>query len=527
LAQAWLERRARRAHGERLGDPSASTAACQAMELPARLSKSLRGLALEWRCAAGLAALAGLLALRRLLRPRHAKFREVPGAWPLGVLLQLGPGGADMARKVDEWAAEYGQDAAYEMNLLGQRVVVVCDWENAQQVLSKRPHRVTKPKVYASVGQLFAGIFFSEGNTWKQERKLMAPAFNHRNVESYVPAIQDTIDRLLTALEKTVGRAEPANFSNLMVSFSADVILKVSTGVDHHVLQDDLCEAQVVKDTHCAIDGALNRIMSPLPYWKIPGLANLIDGSDAAAQRIAKVMTDAMHRMAGSGAATVVEKLRESQERMSEKELLGNLQILLIAGTDTTSKTLAWAFYYLSLDRELQSAVAREALERLPEGPVSQDQLEVLPLVSAVWLEVLRVKGPAPFDAFNNAETLTIAGRDVPPGTELYVLYRYLFHSDPNVKEALGSDLDVFRPRRWLNAAGSIIRLAPFDTLFFGHGARICLGMRLANYEGRLVIAKVLKQFSLKRWQGPPLAERTSFVLMPAEDVRIGVERRV
>ncbi len=35
-----------------------------------------------------------------------------------------------------------------------------------------------------------------------------------------------------------------------------------------------------------------------------------------------------------------------------------------------------------------------------------------------------------------------------------------------------------------------IVKCPPFDSLAFGHGARVCLGKQLADYEGRLVIAQ-------------------------------------
>lgn len=274
------------------------------------------------------------------------------------------------------------------------------------------------------------------------------------------------------------------------------------------------------------LDGVMMRLLAPFPYWKVPGLGNAIDGADRAADRLAEAMVEGMNQMAGSGAATIAEKLRESQETMCLDELSGNLRVLLVAGTHTTSKTLSWAFYYLARDTELQDRVAIEIQAQLPNGTVSPGHLNALPLVNAVWLETLRVKMPAPFEEFHNDEPVTIAGREVPAGTDIYVLYRYLLHSASEVKKALGDDLDKFRPERWLAVDGGFIKLPPFDTFAFGHGPRICLGMRLADYEGRLVIAKVLKRFRLKQWEGPELAERDSFFLEPAADVKIGIEVR-
>merc|ERR1719330_1368905 len=122
-------------------------------------------------------------------------------------------------------------------------------------------------------------------------------------------------------------------------------------------------------------------MMSPVPYWRILGD---VDGMDAAGKRLNKVMKDAMMKTAGSGAATILEKLRQAEGgKMSSEELEGNLRVLLVAGTDTTSKALAWAFYFLANDQDLQ-ARAFEEVEAWPAGVWGPEQLDKARLVNAI-----------------------------------------------------------------------------------------------------------------------------------------------
>jgi len=462
--------------------------------------------------------------LTRLLRRRPARFSEVPGFFLIGVASQVGPGITHWAKKIDEWAKTFGHEGAFEFNLLGERYVVPCDWEDAKKVLLSRPVKVTKPKVYGSIGWIaHGGVFFSEGESWKRERRLVSPAFNAKNIDSYTPAIQETVDALLNKLEEDRSRNQLTNFSDLFTLFASDVIVKVSTGLDLGILKDG--KSEIYKNVDRLFAALAFRMSMPLPYWKAPWLGNLIDGGDGAKRRIIQTMTGAMEKMAGSGVSTIVEKLREAQgDKLTKEEVADILVALLAAGTDTTSKALSWAFYFLSLNPDLQDKVAAEA--RGLNGIVSPEQLKALTLANAVWLETLRVKGPVPFDIFTNDETLIIAGREVLPGTSILVPYRYLLHSAAEVNDALGADLDKFRPERWIGADGNIIKVPTFGTMFFGHGARICLGMKLADYEGPLVIAKVLQRFQLKRWQGPELTEKCGFVLEPATEVRIAMQAR-
>ena len=49
------------------------------------------------------------------------------------------------------------------------------------------------------------------------------------------------------------------------------------------------------------------------------------------------------------------------------------------------------------------------------------------------------------------------------------------------------------------------------------------LGHRSINGE---TFCQVLRHFVLEQWQGPPLREKTSFVVLPAEDVKISLKPR-
>jgi len=481
----------------------------------------------EWlrepRHAAALGAgLSAAMVLRWWLQPKIERFRVVPGVWLLGVLPQLGPGGKDTAKKLDEFSELHGDEGVFEMNLAGSRLVVCCSWEAISSVLSLRPFKVTKPSSLSSAANgVIEGVFFSEGDRWKRERRIMAPAFNAKNVGSYAPAICEITEKFLAALDADCKSKGETNFSELLPMYTADVLCKTAFGQELRMLETR--DSSLVKDVHRLMDCLGTRMASPIPYWKIPFLGRFLDGGERATKDVGKSMVALMERQAGQ-VETLVEKLRKMDgDKFSHEELVGNLEVLFAAGTDTTSQALSWAFYHLARLPELQQALAEE-VKSLP-GVLTLEQLDSLKMVSAMWLETLRVNGPAPFDFFMNQEPIKLAGRTVPPHTELWLNYRHVLKNSPEVKAKLGNDLQEFRPQRWLGPEG-IIKHPPFDSLFFGHGARICLGRQLADYEGKVALAKVLQNFVLEEWTKPPLEEFTTFVVIPATDVVIRLRRR-
>ncbi|CAJ1351757.1 unnamed protein product [Effrenium voratum] len=492
---------------------------------PTGVPVSAMALALEERskllAAAGV-AVSSLLALRWLLKPKVDHFRTVPGVFFLGALPQLGPGAIYFSEKVDEWARDYGEEGVFEMVLAGTRVVAVCSWQMMSKVVDMRPFKATKPpSLQYGAYDMVEGVFFSEGDLWKRERRLLSPAFNAKSLLGYVPSVTELTQTLLDQLAADARNSGQVNFTELLPLYTADVLCRAAFGSDLGMLKNRT--RGLVEDVKSIFSALNKRTFFPFPYWKLPFIGRLMDEGYGASQRLGAKMMKLMQEQAGQG-NTVVEKLRQLEgDTFTQEELVGNLKVLFMAGTDTTSLALSWAFYFLACDEELQQSIFEE-VKNLP-AEVSPSQLDGLLMVNAMWLETLRFKGPAPFDVTQLQAPLELAGRTVPAGTEVINCYRYVLRTEPALKAKLGEDLDVFRAQRWLGPEG-IVKCPPFDSLAFGSSSRVCLGRQLADYEGRLVLAKVMQNFSFEKWSKAPMKELTQFVLVPAEDVVISLKPR-
>jgi len=219
--------------------------------------------------------------------------------------------------------------------------------------------------------------------------------------------------------------------------------------------------------------------------------------------------------------STVLKKLVEvTGEKLSHQELVANLVTLFVAGTDTSSHSLAWAFYELARHPTLQQAIASEAAARLPAGP-GHGKAAALPLAQAVWMETLRLHAVVPLIILENQEAFTLAGRTVPPHTQLFMLMREMGRRSPEMQRALVEDWETFRPERFLAEDGTLVECASLESLIFGQGARSCPGKTLANMVGPLVLTEVMRHFRIEEWRGAELGERTNFVQAPERDVEL------
>lgn len=191
--------------------------------------------------------------------------------------------------------------------------------------------------------------------------------------------------------------------------------------------------------------------------------------------------------------------------QVREKQALGDMDIAsecadhLLAGIDTTADSLMFLIWALSLpkNQHYQDRV-REAVRLLPTDSDGWPEIRELansPLLNAVLKESLRLYTPLPaFEPRSLSTDTVIDGFAIPAGT-IVGMSPYCMHRE----ESVFPESRVFRPERWLNSDGSslLTESAPQNKWFwaFSSGARMCIGMHLANVEMLSLTAAVFRQY--------------------------------
>lgn len=155
--------------------------------------------------------------------------------------------------------------------------------------------------------------------------------------------------------------------------------------------------------------------------------------------------------------------VEEAGDRLSEREMVSMLRLLLVAGNETTTNLIGNGL--LALLRH------PEQLHMLRENP------ELMP--TAVE-ELLRYDTPVQVDARTALEELEIGGRHVTPGQGMLLLLGAANH-DPEVFDD-PEQLDITR-------TGT-------SNLSFGRGIHHCLGAPLARLEARIAFGMLLERFA-------------------------------
>lgn len=204
----------------------------------------------------------------------------------------------------------------------------------------------------------------------------------------------------------------------------------------------------------------------------------------------------------------------EEGQPMTHQELRDELMTLLFAGHETTATALAWALYWTHRLPEVRQKVIAE-VESLGKNP---DPMAIfrLPYLTAVCNETLRIY-PVAMLTFPRVPQVPVEllGYSIDPGT-LVMGCIYLTHR----REDLYPDHTHFKPERFLER-----QYSPYEFYPFGGGVRRCIGMALAQFEMKLVLAQLLTDWNLDLTTSRPIVPaRRGVTLSPAGGIPMVVK---
>ena len=151
---------------------------------------------------------------------------------------------------------------------------------------------------------------------------------------------------------------------------------------------------------------------------------------------------------------------------------------VVIAGSDTTSSTMAWFILHMVLYPNVQEKIHNEVKRVVGEdlSPRWQD-VKNMPYLQATICEVMRSSSTVPVTFTNTVRNTSIGGFHIPKGT-LVLLDLWQINHDG--KE--WSQPEKFKPERFLDAEGNFVGWNKFNSFLpFGLGRRECAGIAFAK----------------------------------------------
>ncbi|XP_024880700.1 methyl farnesoate epoxidase-like [Temnothorax curvispinosus] len=427
---------------------------------------------------------------------------------------------------MQELARTYGP--VLGLKLGNQKVVVISTYDLVKKTLLRDEFN-SRPDGFFFRVRSFGkrkGVLFTEGPTWTQVRR-----FTMRHLRTF--GIGQSILKEQMTLEArnfVVHLREMSERGAVMMHTAFDVAVLNSLWfmiAGHRFEYEDqkLQEALVLVHDAFRLMDTLGGVISQMPFLRfvIPELSgynelmrileSLWSFLDEEIKIHERELSDEPRDLIDAFLLEI-RRNTENEDTIFDRENLLILCLdLFLAGSKTTTDTLATTFLFLSLNPEWLKVLQTELDDVVgrSRAPTEED-LPSLPITEAFLAEVQRYLILAPLGVpHSTAKDVSLNGYRIPKDT--IVLFDY--HSVHN-DETYWDRPDEFRPQRFLNEQGQFCRSN--YSIPFGLGKRRCLGEQLARSSLFLFFTYVVHYFDMElsaEHAKPSLKGYDGFTLSP------------
>ena len=398
-----------------------------------------------------------------------------------------------------------------------RRICVVSEPELVREVLVNQQRIVTKTRALRRAALLLGnGLLTSEGDEWRQQRRLVQPAFHRERIAGYADTMAAFAGRRRDAWRDGAAIDAHAEMMSLTLAIAAETLFGAHV---EHEAADIAAALETAMSMFRRLTMPFSELLDRLPLPANRRFAAARGRLNATVQRmIAERRASAVDR--GDVLSTLLLAQDESDGTgMTDEQVRDEVLTLFLAGHETTASALAWTWYLLARNPAAERALHHEIDTVLGDRTPAAADLERLPFTRAVLAESMRLYPPAWTLGRETHAPMTLGGYEIPVGTMIF-MSQWLIHRDARwFPEPL-----AFRPERWTPEFESTLpRMAYFP---FGAGPRKCIGESFAWMEGVLVIATLAQRWRVRVPAGVDPTPRALITLRPAGGVPAILERR-
>jgi cytochrome P450 len=438
-----------------------------------------------------------------------------PPARRLSTLATLKSASTDSLRVFD---AELFDKLVVARRYWWRRVFFVSDPEGVKRVLLD--NFANYPRVGA-LRRLFGrglgtGSLASEGEVWRQHRRVGAPALDHRAIAADIPAMIALMEAEADALGRDL-RETPFDLERWLQPRAIRLLNTIVTGGDPAAEPMLTVLAKFPRRPHLSD-------LLPLPERLRPRWLDRRATEIAAFDPTLYALVDARLAPDYAGPHDLIWRLAHPRgERtaasLPRDEIRDEVASMVSAGVSATVRGLQWVWYLLALHPGVEARLHDEIDRELDGRPPLPEQLPRLRYTRQVIDEAMRLYPPVPAMVREAVADDAICGRRVPRRSVIvispWVIHRHkLLWPDPR-----RFDPDRFAPE---NAA-----LRPrFAYLPFAGGPRICVGAALAISQMLIVVAALARRYRFRLAPGHTVEPVGGITLRPRGGLKVIVEPR-
>jgi cytochrome P450 len=396
---------------------------------------------------------------------------------------------------IDSFAQEAYELDILERKVFGHRLFVINDLAAIKRVLIDNAANYKKTEMTRRILEpgLGKGLITSEGETWRQHRRAMSPAFDHRSIAAYTPVMTGAAEELLAEWVK-VPAGTGVEVQRAMMQVTLNIISRTMFSSD----SDDIVTV-MGRSAGRYQDEMRPNIMDMLgwPGWlaSLPraGVAQRTLGEfDQIIDRLINERTqDPENYPKDLLARLIAARDEQTGGGMSAQEVRDHVITIFLAGHETTAMAMTWTWFLLSQHPQEESKLHAELDSVLGGRTPTHEDLDRLTYTRMVVEESMRLYPPVHTMAREAIADDTLVNRHIPKGSAVMIA-PWLLHRHAKLWDNPGR----FDPERFSPKASAT--RPRFSYLPFGGGKRICIGAAFALTEATVLLATLAQRYSLR-----------------------------
>lgn len=418
-----------------------------------------------------------------------------------------------------EWQAEYGEFYYINMGPM-PGLYATADLQMVDTILVKQREKFKKSSMYDGLALMTGrGLVSNEGEHWKKQRRLAAPAFHKTHLNRVFALMMEEIDACMESLESRCGSV--IHWNQEVIALTMNVVVKGLIG------------STLDGDTERFSSAAQLGLAHVMRLWKDPfykytqhvtGAKRKFDAENAFLSDLIERFIQERRATGNEGKLDIMSMFmnavdEETNEQMDDRQLRDEIMTMFLGGHETSSHTLSWGMLQLRRHPEMMERIRAEVDRVAGDEPLRFEHMAELEYTGMIINEMMRLDPVVWTIARTSIEPVSFANGLSFPAETQFMIPIHAIHRNPKH----WPDPEQFRPERFEDGPPKGERKHSF--MPFGAGPRICIGLNLARLELAAILASLLRRFDVDVLSASARYE-AAITVAPTSPIEIRLTRR-
>ncbi|MBV8115576.1 MAG: cytochrome P450 [Silvibacterium sp.] len=442
----------------------------------------------------------------------------LPPAAPLPILKYIC---AARRNAVAAFHADVYREWIVETKLWKLHTFIVNDPAGIRRVLIDNADNYIKGTIEPRIASASSRADFIANNKWRDRRRTMSSALNHRCMFGNAAMVFDSTQALLEEWKPLA--------AHLVFDISSEMARLALGIMSQVVFSSDRAESMPVLEHALARVHAepLVNLLDFAPLLSRPWAAYKRNCAHRAFSRLTAFIHEVIRKRSVANAdyddllgRLMQERNAETAHSLSTEEIQTQIVTVIGAGQQSIGLALTWIWYLLS-QHSVEEARLHAELDEVLAGRVAGiEDIARLPYTRAVIEESLRLYPPLHTLAWRGAiDDDEVCGVKIPKGATVTIV-PWVLHRHTKLWDRPAE----FDPGRFSPEQGTA--RSRYAYLPFGAGPRVCIGASFVMTAISLILATIAQRYRLRLLADHPVEPQGLTALKPRYGMKMTLEKR-